>query len=226
MNVFIIIIIVGLVGGILFLTNDSGQSKQPREKYLEKLKNFLAGTIEPIADKKNAFRVLFDYYDRSFIYEDRIEEGFSDGVNKAYLKIKTNKSLDISFVVKEKEEGLHSKTLIFSTIDKQNIPSKETAINLPEKLEPFKIVTSDPMQAKALLENSAVGKIISYYKDSEAKGRHHMSIKVRKGVIILDFHPVLTRHPSLLSLYASVNKIQDHLEKLTVLAEAVDALQF
>lgn len=203
------------------MTNPFGQTKETREEFLDKLAKFLEGRVEPIKERDNSFRLYFKYYEKQFVFEDMLEAGFSKEVNNAYLKNKTNKTLNLKFKPIEKGGIVHSETLMVSRLNSANFQEK-IEIKLPEELKVFKIETDDPIQVKALLENPQVAEILSYYKDSDVKGIHRMSLKIQNGVIFLEFQPSVMRHPSLVSLRTNYQLINDHLEKLSILSEAID----
>ncbi len=224
MNPILVVIVVIFIGGILYLTNPFAETKETREQYLEKLRTFLEGRMEPVEGKESSHKIYFKYYERQFLYEDIIEVGFSKQVNNAYLKSTTNKDLDLNFEPFSKEGIIHTEALIVSKLN-SSLFNEKIKIKVPDELKVFKINTSDPIQAKVLIEDPKIGRILAYYKDSDVKGHHRMSLKIKKGVIIVNFHPAVMRHPSLFSLHSNIHHIEEHLEKLSVLAQAIDKVQ-
>lgn len=205
------------------MTNPFTESKETREQYLERMRAFLEGKTEPVDGKENSYRIFFQYYDRQFVYEDAMEVGFKKEVNNAYLKTKTNKNLELSFNPITKGGIIHTETLIVSSLKSRNYQEK-IEIKLPEELKVFKISTNDPIQAKALIEDPKVAQVFAYYKDSDVQGQHRMSLTIKKGVVLVTFHPSVMRHPSIFSLHSNIHHIEEHLEKVSVLGQAVDKL--
>ncbi len=224
MNIFFVIIILVFVGGIVFLTNPFGESKETREQFLEKLTKYLEGKQEKIKEREDSYRIFFKYYEKQFLFEDVMEIGFSKQVNNGYLRNKTNKTLNLHFNPIQRGGIVHSEALIASHLDTSNY-QEQIEIKLPEELKVFHVDTSDPIQAKALIEDPKIANIFAYYKEADVKGQHRMSLKIQNGVIIVSFHSSILRHPSLISLHTNIKMIDTHLEKISELSEAIEKVQ-
>lgn len=218
------IVVVGFLGGIVYLSSKSFEHEQPRENFLESLTKFVEGKKTPIDGRENSFQVEFDFEGQPFVYEDVETKGFRDHVYKVYLKAKSKSNLTLSFV--EKTERLTVRTEIFMASKIPDEPiEREAKVQLPKDFKEFGVYTNDAVKVNQLLDNPKIFQIFREFKNVDNRGFHSVGLKIVEGVCVLEFHTTGTLKPSYQTIFRNVAKIEDYLDKLCVVTKGLNDLK-
>ncbi len=208
-----------LLGGIILLNIKSPIQHATREEFLQKLAEFLGGTLERIGEEGegNSFRIQFKYKDEECIYEDLEKQGFKDKVYEAYLKIKTPSKLTLTFTEKKRSTKVRSEIFIASDVSAQYM-EEHAQIQAPKHLKDMKIFASDVVEANEIFENKKATAVLKKYRNIDGRGYPFLSIEIIDGVVALEFHSVKTYKPNISRLREDITSIDGYLEKLLIIA--------
>lgn len=214
-------VIALLVGGILFIAQETHENKKSKKSYLEELEKFVEGKLEPLAERPDSFRIIFKYQGKEFIYEDLEVQGFQESLHKAYLRGKTNSGLTLYATEKEKSTRIRTDIFIASEIPDEPIAEDQKVI-IPKGLGDLNIHTNDIELTNALLSDFRMLKIILDFKNTAPGGSSFLSLKVLNGVVILEFYPVSQFKPSLQELKGNISQIENYLMMLIEVMDFID----
>ena len=79
-------------------------------------------------------------------------------------------------------------------------------------------------RAEKFLKDPAIVRILAQFKNLDSQGRPLMTLKISEGMVILDFHPSGRCHPKPLAQLASLELLEDHLDKMIVIMKKLKSL--
>jgi hypothetical protein len=223
MMVGIIIAVVAVGIGIFVMYDKKAPPPLPKEQYLKKMADYFEGRYEPPTDSGPTHRVYFQFENQEFVFEDTEKVGFGKHTDAGYLKIKTSSPLNLTFAEKEQAKSVKSDIIIASQIPNEPLEAM-AKLRIPKALKDFNVFTSDPIQASELLEDPKAGPIFVNYKNHDQRGYPFMSLLIRQGTLMLEFHPVIGFKPSLLDLRKNVPSLEDYAHQLIAVAQAVEQI--
>ena len=218
MNGWIVAIIIFSVAGIIFLSSKNTPiRKKTREDFLEELRKFLEGRLEPLAHFENSYRIAFDFEGRAFEFEHIEDKGFEKVHYKAFLKTKTPTDFILNFT-----EAARA-TIRSDIVQASNIkePTVER-VAIPKELKGFNIFSNHPVWVNGIF---AYDKILDIFLDLRSKGPRGepiMPIRVQDGVVSLEFYLGALLKPNLHDVHENVAKIENYLDRVALLAEAIE----
>lgn len=215
------VIIVLLLAGIVILSRPAPALKRSREDFLQQLVNFLDGRLEPMAEQPNGYRIQFQFDSHDFIYEDIVEPGFKEAINKAYIKAKTSSSFSLYFTEKEAATSFRVDTLIVTELAKQPV-YENVKIVLPKGFEKLKAFTNDPQTANKFLEDPRILSAYREFKNQDARGFLSVALLIVDGALVLELLPVGNFRASLIALQSHIPSIEDYLEKLVIIIDKLN----
>ncbi len=219
----IIVILVLLVGGIIFISSQSSPAQKPRIQFLKELADFWEGKLEALPGDPDSFQIHFNFEGRDFVFEDILEKGFKDKVNRVSLKTTTSTNVDLYFTQKE-QKSVQMKTMIVSDIPDEPLKDIEK-LNLPSGLKELNPHTNNFKLVNNLFEDAKTAAILTQFKNVDARGYSKMPLKIRQGVIILEFYTEgWVARPHISALYNNVSSLEKYLEKIVDLAKRLEGL--
>ena len=99
---WIVLLVVGMIVAIIFLSRESPQEGAVRKKFLEAMADFLEGRLEKLERYDNSYKINFEYEGKVFCFEDIEEQAFQRRTHKGFLKAKTPTKLTLSFTEKSR----------------------------------------------------------------------------------------------------------------------------
>lgn len=222
MNIVLVIAAVFMVGLIFLLNSRFFEQKDKRRRYLESLAELLEAKLEPVPGAENSFQIRFLFKNREFVFED-VEDRLQDtAIYRVSLKAKTASNLKVSFTERPR-------TTIRANVQSFNdLKSPWTAgadkVILPVDLQGFMLFSNDTKKAIALFANEAVVKIFLSFMSMAKRGHPAMSLEIVDGIVTLSFHPAGELKPTWVDLQNNPSRIEDYLDPLHVIAQAVDAM--
>lgn len=222
MNIWVILLIVAMIGGIVYLTHLLTHNKGGRDRALQELAEFLEGKVEPLEGFPNSFKIEFTHNGKPFVYED-IEDMFGSQPHyHGFLKYKTSTNLVLSFTEKSRTQ---MRSNIQSLQDVVTNPWGSTNVNdlaSPPDLKEFTIFTNKMSQANTLLAHAGVVKVFARYKNVDVRGHPVMSLEIVEGVLLLRFHSSSELKPNLFDLRNNAASIEPHLENMRMVIDRLE----
>lgn len=209
----LVILVIVFAVGVIFLTTSPPGRKKSRKDFLESLRVFLDGKLEPIEGSENAFRIRFTHEGKEFVYEDHEEEGIKEVVFRSYLKTKTASRLTLNFMEKETGHSFKSDVVLISGVNEESA-QKDVKVKIPKLFEVFSIITNNPTLTNNLFSDTKVVSIFSEFKNVDHRGHPFMALKIIEGMIILEFHPSGSLFPPPLSQHNNIPMIEKYLDSL------------
>lgn len=223
MTWIIILIFFLLVGGIIFVSSQSPSTRKPREEFLKELASFWEGELKALEGGADSFQITFNFKGRKFIFEDIIEKGFKDKINRVVLKAATSTGLDLYFTQRE-QKSVQMKTIIVSDIPDEPLKEAEK-INLPLGLKDFNAHTNNPRLLNKIFEDTKTTAILTQFKNVDIRGYSKMPLRIQEGSIILEFYTEAgLSKPHVSTLYSNVSSLEKYLEKFVELAKRLEGL--
>lgn len=221
MSIMIIIIVVGILIGIVFLSSRSPFKKRTREEFLAELEKFLEGKTEPIPDKEDSYQIKFTFEKQDFIYEDVKVAGFKEDSYESCLKAQTRSNLTLQFTEKERDPIIRAEIIQASAIP-DSIAPQEAKLQLPKNLKNFSVFTNDVRRANEVFQDKKVASIFSDYKNVDVRGYAFLSLVIKNGMVILNFHPSGRYNPRPISMLSDIHPLEDYLDKLLVVVRKLN----
>lgn len=218
METLIVAIVVACLGGIIVLNAKTPGDKTTREQFLEELRAFLQGALEPIESDigTNSFRIKFQYKGQDFVYEDLEKKGFKGKDFKGYLKTKVPNKLTLTFTEAKRSTKIRSDIFLASEIS-SHYASDHIDLIVPKFLQGLKIFTNDPGLTNEIFGDNKLSGVFKKYKNVDNRGYAFVSIGLVRGEIILEFRSVGTCYPNVYDLRGNIHSIDDHLERMMLL---------
>lgn len=221
---FLIVVFIILFGVLVFLSGYFSNKKKTKEESLKEIIRVFGGTREPIPNLENSYRIRLKFENQDFIFEDLEERGFREIVNKVFLKIKTNTSLNLTFTELEKATTMRSPIVLASQIKEEDIVVTGMKIYLPKPLKDLKVNTNDAVLVNKLFEDDKIADIFIGFKNTDTRGYPSVSLKIVEGILTLEFGSRPTFRPSLLALRSHVSSLEDYLETLLIIVKKINNL--
>ena len=211
-----------LVLGIIYLNREPSSVSMPREQYLVELERYLEGKVERLPDLPQSYRINFMYSDRNFIYEDVFEKGFSGDSYKVFLRASTSSAFTLYFIQRERKDRILTGEHPFSPDPGKNDLAEETPkLKLPRSLNMFNVQTNNMGWVNKLLVHRKASRVFAEFKNVDSRGSPFNSLKILDGQIVLEFHSKPVFYPNVYGLYKSISSIEDYLDKLVVVIQAI-----
>ena len=215
-----ILVVVGLIGGIIFLAGGAPEKQKSREDFLKELAEFLEGKFCAIAGKEDSYRVDFEFEGIPFYFEDVEQKGFRGKAYKTYLKVKTKSELTLYFT--EKENAAVKMTMVMASEIPNEPIQVQQKVNLPSSLNTFKAFTNNAFRANQLLENKKIEQIFLEFKNLHKRGSPFLSISIVNGIVILEFHTIATFKPNMIALRNNPSLIDHYVERLGLVVQELN----
>lgn len=220
----IILGIIAVLAVIVYMTINSPSLKSRNESYLQEMSRFWGGECNPIPEAENSFRVTFKFrgYDCSF--EEVEVPGLRGPTQIGYLKMNTGGRLTLSFTERSRTQ-IRSNAKSFEDVANSMWGSTGDQVQLPKDLQEFNAHTNNIALSNTLINHPAVTRIFLSYKQRDSRGHPVMSLQVRDGVIVLEFHPPGEVEPSILTLQQNVTTSESYLKEFLAISEVLKGLE-
>src|SRR3989338_1975473 len=224
MNWPLILLICAVIYGIIFLSGFFVNRERLRTVYLDEIKKWLGGTIAPLEQYPNSFKLDFVYENVEFTLEDIIEPGIKRYVYRIYLKAKTKSKLELSFTEKERSE-LKSDIMRSSDIP-VTASSAGAKVVMPAELRMFNVITNSPARVNALFTDEKVYNVMCSFRNPGLRGHPSMSFAIHAGTVVLEFHESGLLKPNVFELQDNYTVIEKYLDKLLILINKLNELKW
>ena len=223
-----VIMIICFSAGIIFLGKSSPFRVKTRQEYLQEMASFIEGNLEPIPEKEDSFRIIFNFERNNFSFEDVVEKGFRGDINKAFLRKrieliggkKDEPLLFLVFTEKKKGAAVRSETLIVSDIP-NDFFAKNSKVQIPEVLVGFDVQTNNKKVINKLFANRKAVDIFKKYISRDHRGNLRSSLKIVDGYIILEFLDGDGTRSNLSSLKGDIPSLEDYLDDLIFIVDLI-----
>jgi len=215
-------IIALFVIGIIYLNSSFKNEPKTREEFLEDLTKFLKGEKKTIEGHENSYRIHFTFDGYHFDYEDFETKGFADNLYKSFLRAKSSTQFSLEFEEKDHRSGFKKISLLSSLGSKQT--QGKGSVLMPKGLKQFKAISNNPSLAKKFFENVKIVKIFNSFKNVDTRGKPFSSLKIVRGVVILDFHQSGRYSPKPLHIHSNTELLESHLDKMLTVIKTIDSL--
>jgi len=220
MSPLIIGVVIALVVGIIYLSNDI-EKKDSRQKHLDGLVKMLDAQMEEIPGRVNSFALRFEYRDIPFLYEDIEDNVFDKVVYRAFLRVSLPVNFNIVFTEEVKSSFRSNPAALNMAAGSQG----SNQIDSPRSFKEFSIFSNKPDAASLLLADDAAVRIFAKYKNKDARGKPEMALEVIDGVLMLKFYPLGQQlEPTVFDLRHNVSLIENYLEDMIVIYRLVQAI--
>ena len=220
MNLSVVLLVIGIVGAIIFLSRKGVTNKRTREEYLRELADFLEAKVENLSEQENSYKIEFVYQNQPFVYEDIEDVGFKEVHYKAFLKGKTESSLNLSFIERARD-AIRSDVQSFAEIASSPWGRTSGEVQVPKALKEFSVLTNHPGKANELLGDEQVVGVFSRFKSVGLRGHPVMSLEIQGGVVLLRFHPPGGLRPSIFNVQSNVTSIENYMNKLIIVMDKI-----
>jgi hypothetical protein len=220
-NFIFIVIMVCCVAGFIVFYYPTKKETISRPDFLEKLRQFMEGRLDPIPESPNAFRITFTFQKRPFVYEDIFMPGFKGMVNKGYLKLQTNSMFTMTLSEKKEKKLIQPDIVMMSNVTEIEDPVTRN-VSIPEALKEFRVHASDSDKATRIFRDGKIAKIFVEFKNMDTRGYPISAVRIVDGQLILEFNPSARFNPNLIALYRDVAVIEDFANKLILLADKIE----
>ena len=219
----LLIVMAALAGGIIFVANRSAVPKKDRKGRLQELARFVEGRMEEIPGKRACYRVAFDFEGYPFVFEDLVEQGMDDLLNRAFLKVPTKARFSLDFTEKERTLRITADVVIVSEIKDAPIVSKIKVVT-PPALGDLEIFTDDPAMVNEFFKRRKIVKIFQTFQNKDNRGFVFNALRIKDGMVMLEFYANSTFQPNLDVFWHNIYSIEDYAEKLLFVAKTIDRL--
>ncbi|GEM_PF-1246071 len=218
-----LIVITALIGGIIFVANRSSVPKKDRKGRLKELTQLVEGRMEEIPGKRACYRVRFDFEGYAFVFEDLVEQGIENLLNRACLKVSTKAGFSLDFTEKERTLRITADVVIMSEIKDAPVVPKIKVVTPPE-LGDLEIFTDDPAMVNEFFKQRKVVKIFKAFQNKDNRGFVFNALRIKDGVVMLEFYANSTFQPNLDIFWHNIYSIEDYADKLLIIARTMDRL--
>ncbi len=217
-----ILLVAAIIYGIVLLIGLFVKKEKPRTIHLEKMKKFLEGQLEPLERHPNSYKLIFVVEGTEFVFEDIIEEvGFSSNQFKGYLKVQTQSNLTFSFTEKETTK-VRTNIVRATEIPAQGVDIRKVIV--PPEFQEFYIHTNSPRRVNALFADDEVLSILKGFKNRDFRGRPSLSLEIKEGLIVLEFHSNRLLRPHIYQLHDDYSVIEKYVDQLMILVKKLNGL--
>ena len=221
MNVTNILLGAAVLYGIFLLVGFLTEKEKSRIHYLEKMVKILDGRLEPITSALNSYELMFVFEGVRFAFIDLEEVSAKRPSFKGFLKTQTACSLTLEFFERNRSQ-------IRGTVVKASEIADEGVdvgtVKIPKPLEEFAIHTNSPQKVNLLFADEGILKLFSGFKTIERHGRPIMSLEIKAGTIVLEFHSNRSIKPHLSELREEPYAIEEYTRKLLPLIKKLELL--
>lgn len=217
MGLLITGIVIALVVGIIYLSNDI-EKKDSRKKHLDGLVRLLDAQMEEIAGRPNSFALRFEYRKVPFIYEDIEDTVFEKVLYRAFLRVHLPLNFNVVFT-----EGIKSTFRSAPAALAQGASSQgSNQIDSPKGFKEFSIFSNKPDVVRELFADDAVVRTFTKLKNKDARGKPDTALEVVDGVLTLKFYPLGQQmEPTIFDLRQNVSLIENYLEDMLIVYRQV-----
>jgi len=221
MSTWIILIVIALIGGIVYLSNDI-EKKDTRKKHLDGLVKLLDAHKEEIPGRPNSFALRFEYRDVPFLYEDIEDNVFEKMIYRAFLRL--NLPISFNVVFTEGVKSTFRSSPVALAVDVGSRGSNQ--IDSPRAFKEFNIFSNRPDIASELFTDDAAVRIFTKFKNKDARGKPDMSLEIVDGVLTLKFYPLGQQmNPTIFDLRNNVSLIENYLEDMLVIYRQINKIK-
>ncbi|MBF0483860.1 MAG: hypothetical protein HQL25_04040 [Candidatus Omnitrophica bacterium] len=225
MLILFIIIIVILVVGLIVLSVPNVGERKNRDVFLKEFAELLEGEVKPWDDRPGSSRIFFRFKGKEMIYEDIIERGLKENVNRGYLRLPIEGSLMLTFTERAKvkmirDEKPESVPDLYNKMKRIEIVSQ-----LPKELDGLEIHTNDHFMINQLMKEKVFLKLLAKLKNVDVRGIVSMPVRMFEGALSLDIYARGPRRPNLLAFYTEPHGINQYLSIMVELAETLESLR-
>ena len=212
---------IALIFGIIYLNREPPTFNISREQYLVDLERYLEGKVERLPDLPQSYRINFNYADKSFIYEDVFEKGFSGDSYKVFLRVPTSVDFTLYFTQKERKDKILGAVNPFAQAGKKDLGKEEPKLRLSRAFSMFNIQTNNIDWVNRLLTHRKAARVFAEFKNVDSRGSPFNSLKIMDGQIVLEFHSKPVFYPNVRGLYNSIGSIEEYLDKMVTVVQAI-----
>ena len=218
-----LMVLTALAGGIVFVANRSSVPKKDRKGRLKELTQLVEGHMEGIPGERACYRVKFDFEGYAFVFEDLVEQGMEDLLNRACLKVSTKARFSLDFTEKERTLRITADVVIVSEIKDVPLVPK-IKVTPPPELGNLEIFTDDPAMVNEFFKQRKVVKIFKAFQNKDNRGFVFNALRIKDGVVILEFYANSTFQPNLDVFWHNIYSIEDYADRLLFIARVMDRL--
>ncbi len=224
MSMVIVGIVIALVVGIVYLSNDM-EKKDSRKKHLAELVKLLDAQMEEISGRANSFALHFTYKSVPFIYEDIEDSIFEKVIYRAFLRVKLPINFNVVFIEEIKSSFRNQPVSLI----KGSSAQETNQIDSPRVFKEFSIFSNRPDVAAALFADDSAVRIFAKFKNKDTRGKPELALDIVDGVLTLKFYPLGQQmEPTVFDLRHNPSLIENYLEDMLVVyrqvKKVVDAL--
>lgn len=209
-NVTNIVLGAAVLYGVFLLIGFLTEKDKPRTAYLEKMTKIVEGKLEPISSLLNSYELIFVFEGVKFEFIDLEEVSARKQAFKGFLKTQTACSLTLEFFERNRSPIRGG--------------SGASEVSIPKPLEDFAIHTNSPQKVNQLFADEAILKLFSGFKTIERQGRPVMSLEIKAGTIVLEFHSNRSFKPHISELQEEPYAIEEYARKLLPLVRKLEFL--
>ena len=221
MNLTNILLAAAIIYGIVLLIGLFIKNEKPRTTHLKKMENFLEGRLESLEHRPNSYRLIFSVEKIEFVFEDIEDIGFPSNRFKGYLKAQTQSNLTLSFTEKE------GATVRTNIVRASEIPAQGEdlrKVKVPPEFQVFNIHTNSPQRVNALFADDEILSILKGLKNRDFRGRPFVSLEIKDGLIVLEFHANRLLRPHIYELHDDYSIIEKYVNQLIILVKKLNIL--
>lgn len=213
MSPLIIGIVVVLIAGIIYLSNDI-EKKDHRQKHLDSLVKLLGAEMEEISGRPNSFALRFEYRSIPFVYEDIEDTVFEKVMYRAFLRLHLPVNFNVVFTEEVKSSFRSNPAALAGSASSRG----SNQIESPKAFKDFGIFSNRPDVAEELFKDDAAVRIFSKFKNRDARSKPDMALEIVDGVLTLKFYPLGQQmDPTIFDLRHNTSLIENYLEDMIVI---------
>ncbi len=219
MTPYLLFVILVFIGGILFVCSQLQSKGKTREEFLKQFEDFVGSSFQPIEDQENCFRIVFNFDEEEFVFEDIEEHGFRGNVYRARLKVLMPGKFNMSFIEKTGDLVRHSSILESTGMDSK-LHRRQLHFKMPKELSLFDVTTNNMKLVQQILNDDKIVRIFSEFKNTKGPGYPFVSLRIEESELIMDFYPFEAPFlPNLRFLYSDVASIEDYCQKMLTIVK-------
>ncbi len=223
MTPLVIGVVVVIIIAIVLLSRGTTNSEQKRSEYLQRLAEFLNTQVRPIEGLSNSFELVFKYDDQEFVFQDLEDLGFQSKIFRAILKTQLKIPLTLTFI-EDSKSRLRSDIAVLEQLTSPGAHLGEK-VDVPKSLKAFSIATNKPVVVNALFKQADIVKIFNQFKGVDPRGHPTMSLEIRDGMVVLEFHSSGPLKPSWLDLQNNASMIEEFIKKILLVVRAANQFE-